>query len=316
MTKRSVRSGRKDAVVRIRELVALLGSLSKEGDSVTLDAISSRLGISYDDAKSLMDIVCSASGEESSGLLISANDELDEFTLQYPNVHGRPIRLTSSETVALENALNRAGVSGEDPLRQRLSESFASQEVQVDLVRRALGVGTNQDPNPTSESLHVCAQSVVDGRELMFDYRGLRDQVARSRRACVRSIYTADERWYAEAIDLDLDELRTFRLDRMEHPALGAKVSRACNTPDRTQPARTIRFTLADESYLSLIDWHDLRVIRHITEGILCEIPYYGNWSEWLIRRIAACGDKIHVEDERINQIVREYIERELDNLV
>lgn len=313
MSNTAKRAGRKDAVVRIRELVALLGSLSHTGDTVSLDAISTRLGIAHEDAKSLMDIVCTASGEESSGLLISANDTMDVFILQYPNVHGQPIRLTSAETVALQNALNRVGITEDDPLRQRLNESFASNEVKMDMVRQALGTQANEGDGSASESLHACAQALVGGNELMFAYRGLRDQQARPRRVCVRSIYTSDERWYVDALDLDIQEKRTFRVDRMESVRLGPHADAPGITEHHEHKTRVIRFTLLDESYLSSIDWHDLRVVQHTSDGIICEIPYYGSWSTWLIRRIAACGNKIRIEDEGIKHAVQEYVRQQLD---
>ena len=46
------------------------------GDTITLDVLAARMGIGRDEAASMMDIVCQASGEDAGGLLISANDDL------------------------------------------------------------------------------------------------------------------------------------------------------------------------------------------------------------------------------------------------
>ena len=79
---RTRRSGRKDNTERIRDVVALFGSLSRRGDSVSIEAISNRLGVSIEEAHKLMNIVCCASGEEGSHLPISSNEDETEFTLR------------------------------------------------------------------------------------------------------------------------------------------------------------------------------------------------------------------------------------------
>ena len=111
---------RRESNERVRMLVALIGSLSRTGDVVTLDAISKRLGITLREAEQMMDIICSASGEHSVGLPISANDDLTEFTLQYPESKGRPVKLTRAETAAVMHGLDLCGIGPDDALRKRV----------------------------------------------------------------------------------------------------------------------------------------------------------------------------------------------------
>ena len=308
MTGRRSSSGRKDATERIRELVSLLGSLSKTGDTVTLDAISSRLGISHEDAKALMDIVCQASGEESSGLLISANDDLTEYTLQYPEVRGRPIRLTSAETVAVVHALDRAGIDDGDPLRSRLNEAFSSPEIQEDMVRKSLAENRAFPAQDVGETLFCCARAQADRREIVFSYRGIKDERPHTRRAMVMQLFASHDIWYVQALDLNLHQERTFRIDRMSGITIGNTAEPQTTLSKDSSNTRMIRITFSSEDCLTALEWNELRVL-HRSEGcITCEIPYYGPQSLWLVRRIAACGDSIRVEDQELAAAVREYV--------
>jgi len=307
---RSQRVGRKNNSDRIRELVALLGSLSSTGDVVTIGAISSRLGISTQEAQGLMDIVCQASGEEWGGLLISSNDDETEYTLQYPGTRGRPIRLTESETIALVHALDVAGVGESDPLREKLGKAFSSPSVDEDVVRQALG-RVAQDAG--TDSLHMCAQAQVEQRSVSFWYKGVKDDEPRKRRCSVRSLLRQEDSWYVRAFDLDIQEDRTFRVDRMTNTCLGDRVTLS-NVP-RITSNRLVEITFYDLRYYQIFDWPGLRVLRTTNKILVGSIPYYGDTSDWLLRRICAGKGRIMVNDKRIMHAAQTYAERLLSSL-
>ena len=295
---RHERRGRKDGTERVRELVALLGSLSEVGDTISLDAISSRLGISRDEARTMMDIICMASGEETGGLLISSNDDETEYTLQYLNTRGRALRLTTPETMAVLHALDLAGVDEHDELRTRLSEALTSPEVLVDEVRQSLGAPT-EDP-----SLVACAQSQAQQRVLSFHYQGIRDTAPRVRTVLVRRLRLNGEHWHVDAFDTEIEQERTFRIDRMSNAVLGDQASLP-QEEYRKQTEVRVRFT--DIKYLTMFDWPHLRITDQQAGVIRGILPYYDNGSTWLLRRICACCGTLVVEDERIMQDAREY---------
>lgn len=304
---KSQRSGRKKNNERIRELVAILGSLSRTGDSVSVDAIATRMGLSSQEARDLMNIVCDARGEETEGLLISCNDDETEYTLQFPGTRGRPIRLTPAETIAVSHALDLAGVEPDDAIRERVRAAYSSPEVMEDEVRRALG-STADDLGP----LYLCARSQAEGCSLIFDYNGLKDSEARPRRGVLRSLHTTDGHWYASMLDLDLGESRTFRVDRMENVRMGGPHA----LPKTVIQGKTqrVRITFLDRSYYRLFDWPGLRVLEDTTNGLVCDIPYYGEYSTWLLRRICAGKGCIIVDDEQLMSRAREYAEKLLRN--
>ena len=296
-------AGRKNNNERIRELVALMAALSRTGDSITIEAIGTRLGVSRDEARSLMDIVCMASGEDIGGLLLSSNEDESEYTLQYPTVHGVPIRLTAAETIALMHAMDVAGIAEDDPLRTRLQNAFTSPDVLVDEVRKTLGGFSG-----AQGSLMLCAQAQVEERVLEFLYKGMKDDEPRPRRASVQSLSNDGNAWYVRAIDLDLDEERTFRGDRMSNVELGGPLP---TTPVEriAEQAELIRITFWDKSYYTVFDWPGIQVVEEYNDHLVCDIPYYGERSTWLLRRICAGGGSIIAEDERIMQRTREYAE-------
>lgn len=309
MTIRSQRSGRKDSTERMRELIAILGSLSHTGDAVTIDAISSRMGISHNEAADMMNIVCQASGEESSGLLISANDDMTEFVLQYPQVHGRPIRLTNAETVALTHALDLVGIEQDDEIRSRLKAAFTSPEIEERDVRNALGTRTEA---PTS-ALYACAQAQAEQYVLDFWYQGVRDNAPRRRHAAVDKIFSQENVWYIEARDLDILQHRTFRVDRMTEARLGAPIGGIDTHEQPSSPkSRMVEIAFADERYLTMFDWPGLVIQSRTTETIHGRIPYYGEGNDWLIRRLASCGGDVLVHDRRIMRLTYKYIQQQL----
>jgi hypothetical protein len=302
---RTRRSGRKDNTERIRDVVALFGSLSRRGDSVSIEAISNRLGVSIEEAHKLMNIVCCASGEEGSHLPISSNEDETEFTLQYAGSTGRPIRLTHAETIAVQHAFDVCGIPLDDSLRQRVSDQIASPDVALEDIRRELGEG-NADAN-----LLTCIWSEVEERSIAFDYLGLKDSTPKPRHARVRSVKRSEDTFYIYALDLDLMQNRNFRIDRMSNVIL----QDVMRLPEQIQDSEEqyVRLIFTDKTYLSLFSWPGIRVLSELDNVIQAEIPYFGDRSDWLIKRICACGGAVTTDDENIMDQARALAERLLE---
>lgn len=296
----SQRSGRKNNNERIRELITLLGSLSSMGDSVSLEAICRRLGVTMTEAKDLMNIVCQASTDEFCGLLISSNDDETEFVLQYPAITGKPLRLTDAETIALSHALDAVGIGEDDPLRLKLTTAFLCSKVDSHMVRSALG--TKQQ---TQDALYICAQAQSQNREISFDYKGLKDQHPRRRRVRVQRLKTEENVWYADAYDTALQQERTFRIDRMS--SLSLEQTEYVEQPTLQETENRVGILFTDPRYYYAFDWPNMKVIRITDTTIHGSIAYYGERSTWLIRRICAGNGSIIVEDDCIMKRAQEY---------
>ena len=307
-------SGRKPSGQRIRELILVLSSLSHTGERISVDALAHRLGIDVSEASAMMEIVCQASGEESRGLLISANDDFTEFTLQYPGIHGRPIRLTKSETIALVHALDLAEVPDDDPVRTRLRSAFSYDGIDDAAVRSALGARRNSS---LTQAVTLCARSLAESRMLNFAYQGIADAEPHERCALVRNLRLDNNSnvWYADSYDLDRLEDRSFRLDRMQSVTLGPVGRLPEQSDSMAADTRYVEVCFFDPSYVTLLEWPGLRITFEDEDVIRGTIPYYGKRSDWLPRRVAACAGTLHVTDEGVMSEARKYARTTLSDM-
>lgn len=67
----------------------------------------------------------------------------------------------------------------------------------------------------------IVAEAVVESRELVFQYAGLRDGVPRQRRVHPYHLGCIADQWYIVGRDPERDELRTFALARLRRPRAG-----------------------------------------------------------------------------------------------
>ena len=294
--------GRKGGVEKARELVAVVGSLAKAGDRISADTIASRLGVSDREARRLMTLLLSAtSGSDDYLSLYAEDDEFDELVVtQDPSLTGKPLRLTYLESLALNSALNEAGVPADDPLRSALSSSFGSQDLDLESVMRIIEPGG--DPT-IAENLAWCGRAIAGGVTLRFDYVGLVSNKRTRRHVACQSPRFDGEYVYLDAFDLDAGAGRTFRLDRMSDPELGEALPHPPAAEAPTQDgARDIRLVFHDKAALGRFFWPGLELDDEDGDTVSGTIPYYG--GTWLPRRIAACGKDVETTDREVAALV------------
>lgn len=297
---RSTSAGRPGALDEARELVALVASLSDAGDAITAQAVSSRLGVSPERAEKLVELVLTSTGSDGSRLPLVEED--GGFTLAFSlGMRGRRLRLTRAETIALEAALERLGVSDDDPIRERLRESVSVDPVDSDLVERLLG---GEVEHGLSEKIAACAQALATRHDLAFFYHKDEGEKDEERLVSPRGLRHEDETWYLDAHDLVREGERTFRLDRM------SDLESRPRSPERKgapRAARLVRITFSDPRYLDLLPWHDLRVTgRDERSGtVSAQTEYYGGM--WLPRMLAACGGTAAVDDPEVKSLALDY---------
>jgi predicted DNA-binding transcriptional regulator YafY len=302
--------GRRDALDEARELVSLLGALSSEGDGVSVASISSRLGITAEEARKLLLLIVTAGSESDDYLpLAFAEDSESEVFLAFPRGNrGRPLRLTAAEGIALTAALNYLGVPDDDPLRRHLQTSFGSGPMDAQAIQKTLApVGDTL----TSQNLSTIAACLADSASLTFLYTGSVDSKQNPRRVTPLGTRLDNGYWYLDAYDHDREGDRTFRVDRMVTLAEVDAIPRRHNPTARTQDApKLVTLRFADERYLNLFDWHGLTIVSQ-AEGITVgTIPYYGPSSSWLPQHLAACGGAVMCDDAGITAAAREYAQQ------
>src|SRR5690606_5973408 len=139
-----------------------------------------------------------------------------------------PLLLSSSEAVAVAVGLRLATASGLEGLDEEALRAFAALErilpatvrAEVGAVSEAMGVVTRGAPSARSEVLAALAVAVRDQVRVRVDYERA-DGHRSERRLDPYRVLSIEGRWYLFAWDLDREDWRTFRLDRMHavHPS-------------------------------------------------------------------------------------------------
>ena len=119
----------------------------------------------------------------------------------------------------------------------------------ADAVRRAARtVGTRQVPDVDPANIAVLAEACRDGVAVRFGYVA-RDGDPTSRRAEPHALVTLRDIWYLVAFDLDRDDWRMFRVDRMAGDVERTGHGIARRTPPGGDPLSFVGASLADIPY-------------------------------------------------------------------
>ncbi len=315
MANRRQGAGRKGGLQEARELVAIISSLDGTGDSLDVAAIAGRLGISEQDARHRMELILSASSEGAAVLPLSMDDANKRLILEGGSgSHARRLRLTRSETVAVQAALNQMGIPADAPLRQKVAASLAPSDPDDALVVHTPDTNANvpkaSDSMCVAEAILLCSKAIAQLGMLDFSYQGTADKEPRRRHVDPRGLRNTDFTWYLDAYDPSRQGDRLFRLDRMAdiHIVPAEEVS---PEPQESSSARMVRLAFRDRHYLDLLAWPGLRIDRDEGSVIHARIPYYG--GEWLPRRVAACAGTVTTSDGEVNTLVVAYARRKLN---
>ncbi|HSP27316.1 MAG TPA: YafY family protein [Ilumatobacteraceae bacterium] len=150
--------------------------------------------------------------------------------------HVPPMMFDDDEAIALVVGLRSTAVSAIDGIQDASVALMAKLDVilpdrlrrRVDAFRTSMEVMTWSPGGVTvsPDSLTVLSQGCRDGEEVRFDY-ARRDGEESRRLVQPHQLVSAGRRWYLVAWDVRRSDWRTFRVDRMESPALaGARFER------------------------------------------------------------------------------------------
>ena len=150
-----------------------------------------------------------------------------------------PLLLSSTEAAAVAVGLRLAAASGLEGLDEEALRALAaldrilpaSVRAEVGAVSAAMGVISRDGPGTRSEVLMALATAVRDGVRVRLDYERA-DGERFERRIEPYRVLSVEGRWYLFAWDLEREDWRTFRLDRMHavHPSTFTFAAR--ETPD------------------------------------------------------------------------------------
>lgn len=144
----------------------------------------------------------------------------------------RPLRPTPAEALGL--------VLGLDAVAEVLTDELPALRSAVDRVRAALGVPEQVadvvDP-PVSALALQARGALAAGRRVQLRYQGRRDHAPRTRTVEPFAVRLVRGAWYLQGRDVEVDQLRTFRLDRAS--GLRTIEEPIASTPPRQLPEPT-----------------------------------------------------------------------------
>ena len=302
------RRGRPGAAEEMRELLALVGSLTSEGDILTIEGVASRFGITRERAELLLDLVLTACNGSSYQLPLGLADDDALVLCRSHGVTGKPIRLTRTETAAVVAALDKLEFPADDPLRLDLLASFATPDLTEHVARQKVATLITSE---RSEALEACSRALVSGACLSFAYQGA-DQSAPARRTALPTeVRHENNAWYLDTIDLDRKAGRTFRVDRMSDIRVMANPSESLDDVSSERENRMVTVAFPDAGILEALEWHGIQVIGTSGSHTVATIPFYG--GTWLPRHLAACGG-VATNDAELTEAVRATAQSLLNN--
>ena len=294
-------AGRIGGIEEARELISLAAALSEEGATLDAETIARRLGTTDEDARKLLALILTASTSDGDYLSLMESEDGTEVSLAFADgLHGKRLRLTSGEMLAISAALDRLGVPVDDPIRSDISSSLSSAGLDEAMLRRMLARSSSW---VDSAVLKACAQARCERRDLSFSYRRVGESDEEERHVAPLATRREDDAWYLDGFDRDREARRTFRVDRMSNVLIVAPSGEVTDVADG--PARTVTVTLRDAHYLDLLNWKRLEVISRQDGVVTARVPYFGGM--WLPRMIAACAGTATTNDPEVNSLAIQY---------
>ncbi|MGW0484793.1 helix-turn-helix transcriptional regulator [Nonomuraea sp. NPDC003214] len=225
-----------------------------------------------------------------------------------------PLLLDDEEAVAITVGLRtvtRHAVDGIDEASVRAMAKL--QQVLPSRLRHRVGaLNTATAPAPQlagpgidPELLTVLATAAAHGERLRFLYRAERES---RRHVEPHRLVTVGRRWYLVAYDLDRDDWRTFRVDRIEEPRpTGARATPRQLPADDAADFVTSRLNALAPTYQAVATLHapieqvavrlgDATELEPLDER-RCLIRSRGDTLDWLAFRLLAIGCEFDVHE-------------------
>ena len=315
--------GRKNLSSAIYKLVLLAAALRDSFDAVELSAVQSRFGISSEEAAILMELLQLT--DENGYLPLPLTGDQDTLTLVGESpFKTRRFVLTDEETLALKEAFTTLALPQESVFWSLLKPPYTK----------------SSSPNGSSASLvsksHTkevdafltCSNAIAESQIISFVYRsemafveaqGNKEAAISQRNVLPHQLSYGENGWLIEGIDLDLEQQRVFRVNRMSHiearPASFDQLKLAEHVRDSAAEKRSqlVELVFLDKSALTHYSWPGLKTVggqRNATE-IKATVPYYG--GTWLLQRLLALKGKVTTKDQAVTQAMRAYAASLLD---
>lgn len=309
--------GRKNLSSAIYKLVLLAAALRDSFDAVELSAVQSRFGISSEEAAILMELLQLT--DENGYLPLPLTGDQDTLTLVGESpFKTRRFVLTDEETLALKEAFTTLALPQESVFWKLLKSPYTADSSSDD----ASGSRVSKSHTKEVDAFLTCSNAISESQVISFEYRSEmafvetqsnKEAVVSQRDVLPYQLSYGENGWLIEGIDLDLEQQRVFRVNRMSRieaqSASFDQLKLAEHVRDSAEEKRSqlVELVFLDKSALTHYSWPGLKTIggqRNAAE-IKATIPYYG--GTWLLQRLLALKGKVTTKDQTATQAMSAY---------
>ena len=309
--------GRKNISSAVYKLVLLAAAFRDSFDAVELSAVQSRFDISSEEAAILMELLQLT--DENGYLPLPLTGDQDTLTLVGESpFKTRRLVLTDEETLALKEAFTTLALPQESIFWKLLKSPYTADSSSDD----ASGSRVSKSHTKEVDAFLTCSNAISESQVISFEYRSEmafvetqsnKEAVVSQRDVLPYQLLYGENGWLIEGIDLDLEQQRVFRVNRMSHiearPASFDQLKLAEHVRDSAAEKRSqlVELVFLDKSALTHYSWPGLKTVggqRNATE-IKATIPYYG--GTWLLQRLLALKGKVTTKDQTATQAMSAY---------
>ena len=309
--------GRKNISSAVYKLILLASALKESFDAVELSAVQSRFGISSEEAAILMELLQLT--DENGYLPLPLTGDQDTLTLVGESPFtARRLVLTGEEALALKEAFTALALPQESVfwslLKPPYTKSSSPDGSSVSLVSKS--------HFKEVDAFLTCSNAIAESQVISFEYRSEetvtetqsnKEAAISQRNVLPYQLSYGENGWLIEGIDLDLEQQRVFRVNRMSHiEARSAsfeqlKLAERVKESSAPEKSQLVELVFLDKSALTHYSWPGLKTVgsqRNAAE-IKATIPYYG--GIWLLQRLLALKGKVTTKDQTVAQAMRTY---------
>ena len=309
--------GRKNISSAVYKLILLSSALRESFDAIELSAVQSRFGISSEEAAILMELLQLT--DENGYLPLPLTGDQDTLTLVGESPFtARRLVLTDEETLALKEAFTALALPQESVfwslLKPPYTRSSSPDGSSVSLVSKSHSKEVN--------AFLTCSNAIAESQVISFDYRseasvaearGDRDAAISQREVLPYKLLYGENGWLIEGVDLNLEQQRVFRVNRMSHIETQSasfehrKLAERVQDSAMQEKSQLVELIFFDKNALTHYSWPGLKTVgsqRNAAE-IKATIPYYG--GTWLLQRLLALKGKVTTKDKAVMHTMRTY---------
>ena len=309
--------GRKNISSAVYRLVLLASAFRDSFDAVELSAVQSRFGISSEEAAILMELL-QLTGENGYLPLPLTGDQ-DTLTLVGESpFRTRRLVLTDEETLALKEAFTTLALPQESVFWKLLKSPYTADSSSDDASASRVSKSYTKDV----DAFLTCSNAISESQVISFEYRSEmafvetqsnKEAVVSQRDVLPYQLSYGENGWLIEGIDLNLEQQRVFRVNRMSHIEVRSasleqlKLAENVKESAAQEKSQLVELVFLDKSALTHYSWPGLKTIggqRNAAE-IRATIPYYG--GTWLLQRLLALKGKVTTKDQTVTQAMRAY---------